>query len=75
MRIAFYCAGNIYYPMILVLRRIDMSFKMAQLLYDNQLPPEDEEFEEEEDDDFNIPDVEDDEQGMFEMECAWESRI
>ena len=56
-----------------------MSFEMAQLLYDNQLPPEDEEeFEEEEqedDDDFNIPDVEDDEQGMFEMECAWESRI
>ena len=52
-----------------------MSFEMAQLLYDNQLPPEDEEFEEEDDDDFNIPDVEDDEQGMFEMECAWESRI
>ena len=49
-----------------------MSFEMAQLLYDNQLPPED---EDEEDDDFNIPDVEDDEQGMFEMECAWESRI
>ena len=50
-----------------------MSFEMAQLLYENELPPEEE--EEEEDDDFNIPDVEDDEQGMFEMECAWESRI
>lgn len=52
-----------------------MSFEMAQLMYDNLLPEEDEEELEEEDDDFTIPDDEEDEQALFEMECAWESRI
>lgn len=53
-----------------------MSFEMAQLMYDNLLPEEDEEeLEDEDDDDFNIPDDEEDDQALFEMECAWESKI
>jgi hypothetical protein len=34
-----------------------MSFEMAQLMYDNLLPDEE------------------DDQALFEMECAWESKI